>query len=123
MKKPTWFFSLTNLIVVVRLLQFISLSESSICLISPNIVFILSIDKSRLKQASRQVYGAEINATEYLRRFFNLEYGIPTADTQLYTNSLITRLVSIQYLRSEIIQLFDMTDNTLSNFSICSQPL
>ena len=57
----------------------------------PEIVFILSIDKKQIEASIKAVYGAEINATEYLRRFFNLEYGIPTADTQLYTNSLITR--------------------------------
>ena len=57
----------------------------------PDIVFILSIDKKQIEASIKAVYGAEINATEYLRRFFNLEYGIPTADTQLYTDSLITR--------------------------------
>ena len=57
----------------------------------PNIVFVLSIDKKQIEASTKAVYGAEINATEYLRRFFDLEYGIPTVNTQDYIDSLITR--------------------------------
>lgn len=57
----------------------------------PNIVFVLSIDKKQIEAGIKAVYGAEIDATEYLRRFFNLEYGIPIPDTQNYIESLITR--------------------------------
>ena len=57
----------------------------------PNIVFVLSIDKKQIEASTKAVYGAEINATEYLRRFFDLEYGIPVVDTQRHTDSLITR--------------------------------
>ncbi len=57
----------------------------------PNIVFVLSIDKNQIEASTKAVYGAEIDATEYLRRFFDLEYGIPIVDTQRYTDSLITR--------------------------------
>ena len=57
----------------------------------PNIVFVLSIDKKQIEASTKAVYGAEINATEYLRRFFDLEYGIPTVNTNDYINSLITR--------------------------------
>ena len=57
----------------------------------PNIVFVLSIDKKQIEASTKAVYGAEIDATEYLRRFFDLEYGIPTVNTQDYINSLITR--------------------------------
>ena len=57
----------------------------------PNIVFVLSIDKKQIEASTKAVYGAKINATEYLRRFFDLEYGIPVVDTQRHTDSLITR--------------------------------
>ena len=57
----------------------------------PNIVFVLSIDKKQIEASTKAVYGAEINATEYLRRFFDLEYAIPTVNTQDYIDSLITR--------------------------------
>ena len=57
----------------------------------PNIVFVLSLNKKQIETSIKAVYGAEIDAAEYLRRFFNLEYGIPIADTQRYISSLITR--------------------------------
>ncbi len=37
------------------------------------------------------MYGAEFDAAEYLRRFFDLEYGIPVVNTESHINSLITR--------------------------------
>lgn len=44
----------------------------------PNIIFILSIDKVQLENAICGVYGSEkIDATEYLRRFIDIEYSIP----------------------------------------------
>ena len=57
----------------------------------PNIVFVLSLDKKQIESSIKAVYGAEIDAAEYLRRFFNLEYGIPVSNTKLYISSLITR--------------------------------
>ncbi len=57
----------------------------------PNIIFVLSIDKKQIEASTKAVYGAEIDATEYLLRFFDLEYGIPIVDTQRYIDSLITR--------------------------------
>ena len=57
----------------------------------PNIVFVLSLDKNQIETSIKAVYGAEIDATEYLRRFFNLEYGIPDSDTKNYISSLVTR--------------------------------
>ncbi len=57
----------------------------------PNIVFVLSLDKKQIEASIKAVYGTDIDAPEYLRRFFNLEYGIPAANTQRYIYSLMTR--------------------------------
>lgn len=57
----------------------------------PNIVFVLSIDKQQLEASTAAVYGAAINAPEYLRRFIDLEYGIPVANSRRYTETLIER--------------------------------
>lgn len=57
----------------------------------PNIVFVLSIDKSQLEASTAAVYGERINAPEYLRRFIDLEYGIPVVKTKLFTQNLLTR--------------------------------
>ncbi len=75
----------------------------------PNIVFVLSLNKKQIESSIKAVYGAEIDAAEYLRRFFNLEYGIPIADTQRYISSLITRfdLNPIFYERNSSITRYD----------------
>lgn len=57
----------------------------------PNIVFVLSIDKQQLEASTAAVYGSAINAPEYLRRFIDLEYGIPAAQSKRYTETLIKR--------------------------------
>lgn len=57
----------------------------------PNIVFVLSIDKSQLEASTAAVYGERINAPEYLRRFIDLEYGIPVVQTKLFTQNLLAR--------------------------------
>ena len=57
----------------------------------PNIVFVLSVDKSQLEASTAAVYGEKINAPEYLRRFIDLEYGIPMVESKRYTKTLLTR--------------------------------
>ena len=57
----------------------------------PNIVFVLSVDKSQLEASTAAVYGEKINAPEYLRRFIDLEYGIPMVQTKRYTKTLLAR--------------------------------
>ena len=56
-----------------------------------NIVFVLSIDKSQLEASTAAVYGEKINAPEYLRRFIDLEYGIPMVQSKKFTKTLLTR--------------------------------
>ena len=57
----------------------------------PNIVFVLSIDKMQLEASTAAVYGERINAPEYLRRFIDLEYGIPVVQTKKFTEALFAR--------------------------------
>jgi len=53
------------------------------------IVFVLSIDKDQLGNAIKGVYGSEnIDANEYLRRFIDLEYSIPTPSTAVFCKYL-----------------------------------
>ena len=56
-----------------------------------NMVFVLSIDKKQLEAITAAVYGERIDATEYLRRFIDLEYTLPVAYTKQYTRVLIDR--------------------------------
>lgn len=56
-----------------------------------DVVFVLSLDKRQLEASTAAVYGSDIDAVEYLRRFIDLEYGIPLASTERFTESLLTR--------------------------------
>lgn len=66
----------------------------------PNIIFVLSVDKSQLEASTAAVYGEKINASEYLRRFIDLEYGIPVVLTERFTEHLL--------LRSGVREVFDV---------------
>lgn len=57
----------------------------------PNLVFVLSIDKRQLEAITAAVYGQGIDAPEYLRRFIDLEMGIPTANSKRLTERLVSR--------------------------------
>jgi hypothetical protein len=57
----------------------------------PNILFVLSLDKPQLEASIMAVYGQGINSTEYLRRFIDLEYLIPTIKTKQFVESLFKR--------------------------------
>ncbi len=57
----------------------------------PNVIFVLSIDKQQLEASTAAVYGSAINAPEYLRRFIDLEFGIPLGNSKRFTGSLLTR--------------------------------
>jgi len=55
----------------------------------PGIVFVLSIDKKQLGNAVRGFYGSDlINADEYLRRFIDLEYILPSPSENLFSEYL-----------------------------------
>lgn len=75
----------------------------------PNIVFVLSVDKQQLEASTAAVYGQGINAPEYLRRFIDLEYGIPITKTVRFTESLLARfaLTEIFARRNHSEQRYD----------------
>jgi len=57
----------------------------------PNIIFILSLDKQQLEASIGAIYGEKIKATEYLRRFIDLEYVVPAARSKKFVESLFLR--------------------------------
>ncbi len=56
-----------------------------------NIVFVLSVDKTQLAASVASVYGEKSDTQEYLRRFFDLEFGIPKIDSVRHVTVLLTR--------------------------------
>lgn len=56
-----------------------------------NIVFVLSVDKSQLEASIAAVYGSDVDAPEYLRRFIDVEFGIPIPSNDKFVRSLVSR--------------------------------
>ena len=55
----------------------------------PNIIFVLSVDKSQLANAVRGYYGSDrLNAEEYLRRFIDFDYNLPNPSLDKFCEHL-----------------------------------
>lgn len=85
----------------------------------PNIVFILSIDKTQFEYAIQGVYGNDkIDSEEYLRRFIDIEYSLPNPDPKIFSEYLYD-----YYNLSEFFEKknSEMIDNEKSEFmTICN---
>lgn len=57
-----------------------------------NIIFVLSIDKQQLEVSTKAIYGEGIAATEYLRKFIDVEFGLPEIQQEAYTQFLMHKL-------------------------------
>lgn len=56
----------------------------------PNMVFVIGVDRDQLRSSIRSVYG-EIDVDGYLRRFFDMEFILPPADSTMFCKHLLTR--------------------------------
>jgi hypothetical protein len=54
-----------------------------------NIVFVLSIDKKQLEAITAAVYGERIDAPEYLRRFIDIDFSLPSIHNKEYVRNLV----------------------------------
>lgn len=57
----------------------------------PNIVFVLSVDKHQLKAATQSIYGVNIDADEYLRKFIDIEFGMPRVNSKKFVEMCLKR--------------------------------
>lgn len=105
----------------------------------PNIVFVLSIDKTQMEASTAAVYGSGINAPEYLRRFIDLEFGMPAVGGREFTELLLKRTglnevfstrasnYELQYDRDHFIKFFttlaDLSQLTLRARERCATRL
>ncbi len=55
------------------------------------LIFVLAVDKSQLEASVASIYGERINAAEYLRKFFDIEFGVPVNADERITDSLLDR--------------------------------
>lgn len=56
----------------------------------PGLVFVLALDLEQLKASTRKVYGADLDASEYLRRFVDLELRLPRARVSEMVDAMLT---------------------------------
>jgi len=56
----------------------------------PGLVFVLALDLKQLNASIRKVYGTEFDATEYLRRFVDLELRLPRASVSDMVEAMLS---------------------------------
>lgn len=66
----------------------------------PGIVFVLSLDLKQLQASTRKVYGSDLDASEYLRRFIDLELRLPQADMGLMIDAMLSNCGSDEFFNS-----------------------
>lgn len=64
------------------------------------LVFILAIDFDQLKHSIRSVYGEDMDAAGYLRRFIDLQYRLPRPEREEYVEFLCDRLGTRHVLKA-----------------------
>jgi len=66
----------------------------------PHVAFVIGVDKQQLMQSVKSVYG-NIDARQYLLRFFDLEFHLPAPDRTLFLKSLWERYQIEEYLEKK----------------------
>lgn len=93
----------------------------------PGLVFLLALDLEQLKASTRKVYGADLDAGEYLRRFVDLELRLPTARVGKMVDGMLSRCGADAFfearaasgeLRYERSQLVRTIEEIASNFEL-----
>ena len=84
---------------------------------TPNLIFVLAIDKPQLEISLSAVYGQEFNSKEYLRRFIDLEFQLRTEKTQNYLLSLFDRFeINFKFKRDQLIDNTQLKNDFLNTF-------
>ena len=86
------------------------------------IVFALAINRSQLSQSIKVLYGSNFNSQEYLRRFFDIDFRLPTPERNKFIDSLLISTKVADYLdrkaeAREILLLLKSSFN-ISNLSL-----
>ncbi len=77
----------------------------------PNVVFVFGINRDELCKSLESIYGA-IDATVYLRRFFDMEFRLPEADTKGFCSSIMSRFGLHEFFQTQSSDPFVATNRT-----------
>lgn len=64
-----------------------------------NAIFVVALDKEQLSVSLKCVYGEGLNTEEYLRRFIDIEFSLPDANSKSFTNNLVSRFEFEEYFQ------------------------
>lgn len=89
----------------------------------PNILFVLAIDKEQLEHSINGFYRSEkINSNEYLRRFIDLEYSLPSVSKVDFISFRLKELDFLDYLIDSIgnstKMIYDLIQGVCINLSL-----
>jgi len=103
----------------------------------PNIVFVLSMNRSQIEESIRSEYGAEVKASKYLQKFVSLWAHLPksrenhSCDTKKYLTDCLSRMgFSVttrnhqlaQEMFEDLVEYYDLSlreiERALTNFAI-----
>ena len=62
------------------------------------IVFVLAVNRAELAKSVKVLYGAEFNAEDYLKRFFDIDFLLPAPDREQFIDGLFDAVSIKQYL-------------------------
>ncbi|XZI53421.1 KAP family P-loop NTPase fold protein [Clostridium perfringens] len=75
-----------------------------------NYVFVISLDKEQLSHSIKTVYGQNMDSDSYLRRFFDLEYILPSNINNLYIenkfDNIFNKFINTDYLMRFLKNIF-----------------
>ncbi|MFZ3087728.1 MAG: P-loop NTPase fold protein [Methylotenera sp.] len=86
-----------------------------------NVIFVIALDKEQLGVSLKGVYGEGLNTSEYLRRFIDIEFNLPKADSKLFTSHLVSKFSFKEYFdqrKGELVYDFENFINTFNE--LCS---
>jgi len=77
----------------------------------PNIVFVFGINRDEMCKSLQSVYG-DIDAEVYLRRFFNMGFRLPKADTKGFCTNIMSRFGLHEFFQTQSSDPFAATNKT-----------
>ena len=77
----------------------------------PNMVFVFGINRDELCKSLRSVYG-DIDADVYLRRFFDMQFRLPEADTKDFCTNIMSRFGLHEFFQTQSSHPFAATNRT-----------
>lgn len=83
----------------------------------PGVIFVTSLDKSQLSHSVATIYGEKMDTTGYLRRFFDLDYKLPSPDKIKYMEIKLGNIFS-NYMNSSYFKQFLEAFIVEYNFSL-----